>query len=927
MPTLYEKIEANAAARLELPVGRLPGQELARYRNFVKVETHRLKILHRGGGSGAEVCRARSVLIDSLLRHLLEGIRRNSPEVAAAGLPPYALVAIGGYGRAELNPLSDIDIMFLHGGDRTAANGVHAGLVALVNTVLYTLWDLNFKVGHSVRTPKDCVTEANKDMQSKTSLIEARLITGDAKLFEQFQEVVLTKCVAGYEDEYVVARLHDQAERRAKFGGSACMQEPNIKNGCGGLRDYQNLIWMTFFKYRTRSLAELEQKEMISGGERRQLERAYDFLLRVRNEMHYLTSSPSDVLARANQAAVAGNLGYHERSSQERIETFMRDLYNHTRNLYLITRNEEQRLALTPQATLMPKFRRLWRGPAERLRQQTVDGFKLLDGEIVPLSRSVFRDSPRRLIRVFLLAQKRGFKLHPDTAQLIRSHLHLVDNSFQRDPHVRETFLEILDQPGNVAPVLRAMHEVGFLGKFIPEFGRLTCLVQHEFYHRYATDEHILVCLEKLDQTWNSKTPPFASYAEIFTQIGRPHVLYLALLLHDAGKAARLGRHEEIGAQLALKVSRRLGLDGATTHTLCLLIEQHLTMIKISQRRDLDDPAVIRQFALQVQSEQHLNLLLLHSFADSMGTSDQLWNGFKDSVLWMLYRKTHDILSGGTEFKVAESRQRELLAEEIQRLKPPTFSDDEVHAHFENLPARYFQINDAKEVLRDIVQVHRFMRLQLSSQDENALAPIITWQNEPDRGYSVVTVCTWDRERLFSNITGCLTASGLNILSAEILTRADGIIIDTFWVVDARTGLLVNREERDKFESILSKVLIGTQVDLLAAIAKHKSTVTAYKPVEGDQIDAAVRFDHETSDACTIIDLQTADRVGLLYDVSHAIADLDLDITLAKITTEKGAAIDSFYVTDADAHKITDPERLKTIERKLRHALLHGRKA
>jgi [protein-PII] uridylyltransferase len=253
-------------------------------------------------------------------------------------------------------------------------------------------------------------------------------------------------------------------------------------------------------------------------------------------------------------------------------------------------------------------------------------------------------------MRVFLHAQQRGLKLHPDLAQLIRQNLRLVDNVFLRDAHVRETFLEILDQRGNVAPPLRLMHEVGLLGKFLPEFGRLTCLVQHEFYHQYTADEHTLVCLEKLDQVWEAKTPPYSEYAEIFRGVEQPFVLYLALLLHDSGKAFHTGHHALIGAQQALRVARRLGLDGAKTHTLSLVIENHLAMAQVSQRRDLDDESVIRNFARQIQTAENLAMLTLHTFADSMATSDQLWNGFKDTGLWRLYRKAQDLLSGARSF-------------------------------------------------------------------------------------------------------------------------------------------------------------------------------------------------------------------------------------------------------------------------------------
>ncbi len=918
MPTLLEKIETNAAGRLTLPKGRQPSEELARYKNFLKVETHRLKILHRAGGSGREVCQARSAILDVSLRYILEAVT-NLREPDSGKVPALALVAIGGYGRGELNPHSDIDIMFLHDGDLVTRGKVHPTLTAVTDGLLYTLWDIGLKVGHSVRSLDDCVKVANSDMQSKTSLIEARLITGSQALFDKFEKTVLSKCVSGHEDEYINARVQDQAARRAKFGNSAFMQEPNIKNGCGGLRDYQNLIWMAFFKYRTRSLSELQQKEMISASERKQLEAAYDFLLRVRNEVHYHVGRPVDVLGKSIQPSIAHNLGYRDRSASKRIEQFMGDFYTHTRNIDLITRTVERRLALLPSQSFLPSFRRMLQTQTQRMRQQIIDGFKVLDGEIHPLNQHVFRDRPKRLMRVFLYAQQRDLKLHPDLAQLIRNQLPLVNNSFLRDAHVRETFLEILDQRGSVAPVLRAMHEVGFLGKFLPEFGRLTCLVQHEFYHQYTTDEHTLVCIEKLDQVWTAKTPPSDAYAELFRTVERPFVLYLALLLHDSGKAARSGKHEEVGSRLALRVARRLGLDGATTHTLSLVIEHHLTMAQVSQRRDLEDPSVIRNFAHQIQTVENLTLLTLHTFADSMGTSDQLWNGFKDSLLWTLFSRTREMLIGGTEFSRVEEKQRELLADEVERLMPPSFSSDEVQAHFANLPSRYFQINTAQEILTDLTQVHRFMHYQLS-ENEQALSPVVSWHNEPDRGYTTVHVCTWDRAGLFSKITGSLTAAGLNILSAEIITRGDGIILDTFFVTDAKTGLLAKREERESFETVLNKILNGEEIDLTALIEKTKTAGIANN-FQGERITTVIDFDNETSETRTIVQVETEDSVGLLYAISRVLNDLELDIYVAKISTEKGAAIDSFYIAESDGSKITGPDRQKQIEKKLRSAI------
>ena len=918
VPNLLERIETNAEARLSIPPGTKPTEEIARYRNFLKVEAHRLRILHRGGGSGREVCRARAAILDLLLRYILEATRNASPELTEKNLPPIALVAIGGYGRGELNPHSDIDFMFLHSGEMVSGGKPKPEMRAIVDGLLYPLWDIGLKVGHSVRSIADCIHVANTDMQSKTSLIEARLITGNSALFKIFQKQLVDKCVTGYEDEYIDARVKDQAARHAKHGNSATMQEPNIKNGCGGLRDYQNLLWMAFFKYRTRTTEELQKRNLVSAAEGKQLEAAYDFLLRARNELHYHTGRAVDVLSKSVQPHVAHHLGYTDRSPSKRLEQFMGDFYNHSRNIYLITRTVEQRLALLPKSKLLPDIRRII--PFGKAKEQIVDGFRFIAGEIRAVGPRVFREKPERLMRVFLYAQQRGLKLQPDLAQAIRSELSLVNKEFLRDEHVRATFVEILSSRGNVAPVLRAMHEVGLLGKYIPEFGRLTCLVQHEFYHQYTADEHTLVCLEKLDQVWEAKALPFSNYEELFREVERPFVLYLALLLHDAGKAEHTGRHSEVGGQLALRVAKRLELDGATTHALRLLIENHLLMAATSQRRDLEDEAVIRQFAAQVQSPENLRMLTLHTFADSMGTSNQLWNGFKDMLLLTLYRKAFDVLVGGTTFQRAEKRERELLEEEIARTIPRTFGEDELHAHFQHLPPRYFQLHGAREIVADLALAHRFMHHQLT-EEERALEPVISWHNEPDRGYTRLKICTWDRLGLFSKIAGSLSAAGINILSSQSFTRSDGIALDSFFVTDAHGGILVTREERERFEEILLKVLTEETADLPALIAKQRTARPLYQSHEGERIPTRIHMDNESSATRTIIEVETEDRIGLLYTISQVFTELELDIAVAKILTEKGAAVDTFYVTDILGKKIEDPATLKLIERRLHESI------
>ncbi len=923
---LLKKIEANAAARLTLPPGRTPDDERVRFRAFLKVETHRLKLAHHHDKGGLAICRARAAILDHIIRAYWTAAVNALSAQARKEFPQIAVVALGGYGRSELNPHSDIDLMFLHEGQVAGHLKPLPVLEKIMNGVWLPLYDLGLKPGHSVRTIADCVAAANdktdpRSMETKTSFIEARLVVGDEKLFARFQKTVLAKCVAGYVEKYIAARLEDQASRRAKFGDSACMQEPNIKNGCGGLRDFQNLLWMAFFKYRTRSLTDLCQHDLATNKERELLETAYDFLLRVRTALHYHVNRPTDALTKNLQPAVAHALGYTERSPSRRIEKFMREVYRHSRNIDLITRTLEQRMALAPQTERRLSLRALLPKPRRVITLEPVDGLKFIDGEIHAASNRIFRDQPRRLMRVFLHAQQRGLRLHPDLAQLIRNQLSLVDREFLHDPHVAETFLSLLNQRGNVAPVLRAMHDVDLLGKYIPEFGKLTCLVQHEFYHQYTADEHTLVCLEKLDRVWEASEPLFQPYAPMFQSVERPYLLYLALLLHDTGKSEHDRKHASTGAKLATRVARRLRLDAPDIQTLCLVIESHLLMASISQRRDMDDPAEISQFAQQMKQVENLNLLTLHTFADSLATSDKLWNGFKDSLLRELHSRALPLLTGGTEFVRAEVKQREQLMQEVNRLLPEELGKEELHAHFDKLSPRYFQIHSAEEIQADLELVHHFFYVQVQVEDKSLLAPVFHWRNEPDRGYTQVKVSTWDRPGLFGKIAGSLSAVGLTIMSAQVFTRSDDIALDTFFVADANTGHLATAEQREKLERLLSKVLTDPDTDLHAHIARQNLARPLFQAYVGEHLPTQIQLDKDAADSRTVIAIETEDRVGLLFVIAQTLTELQLEISAARICTEKGAAIDNFYVQEIGGGKILSPEREKAIERRLRHAI------
>ncbi len=369
-----------------------------------------------------------------------------------------------------------------------------------------------------------------------------------------------------------------------------------------------------------------------------------------------------------------------------------------------------------------------------------------------------------------------------------------------------------------------------------------------------------------------------------------------------------------------MRAAKRLQLETSAARLLRVIIENHLLMASVSQRRDLDDPSVIRHFAEQLETTEALNLLTLLTFADSQGTSDKLWNGFKDSLLWQLHSRATALLSGGTEFVRAEEKHRELLLEEVRGLAPKSIAAEELDAHFAKLPARYFQIHTAKEILDDLELVHRFMR-QLILEDDRGLSPVTAWLDEPDRGYNVVKICTWDRAGRCSKIAGSLSAAGLNILGARIFTRADGIALDTFYVNDGRTGNLAGREQHDKFAALLERVLVGEDVDLSAFILRQITGRPVYEAYAGERMTTQINFDNEASETRTLIEIQTEDRLGLLYAISQTMSELALDIVRARSVTERGAAIDSFYVCELGGGKVVSAERQRLIEHGLRQAI------
>ena len=909
-----EKVLAHAECQLALAGKESATELLALYKRFLKIENHRLRLKHYAGGGGCEIARQRAQLLDIVLRHLFDAAVARSQTVKPK-LTGLSLVAIGGYGRGELNPFSDVDIMFLH---ETTLRDITPQLNEIIQLILYMLWDIGFKVGHSTRSIPGAIKQANIDMLSKTSLLESRFVAGDKKLFERFRTEFVRKCVRGYEKQYIADRVANQAERHAKHGGTVYLQEPNIKNGCGGLRDYQNLTWISFFKEGVMTSAELVERKLLTESERRKLDRAYDFLLRVRTELHYLNKRATDVLSMAFELQIADNFKYPQKSALRRSEAFMRDYYQHARTIYYMTEILSERLSLSEldEKKRLPLFPIPFLTP--RKKEEHLDGFIYTDHTLLPESREIFNQDPYRMMRVFRYAQERGLRFSPDLQQLIRRRLQLVDRTFQYSRAAREIFSAILSQKGQVGRILRMMHQVDFLGRYIPEFGELTCLAQHEFFHRYTADEHTLVCIEKLDTLLESQESRFQNYRELFHKLADPYVLYLALLLHDTGKASGAKHHAEASALYAQKVAARLQLSSEQRRALILLVDNHMTLSSTAQRRNLDDPATIHEFAAVVKDQANLDALMLLTLADGQGTGDEKWSDWKETLVWDLYRNTTQYLRDGEAFYAKRRIEREALSHEVAKQLPADFKD-EIEAHFEFMPDYYFQTNNVDEIVAHIRHFRAF--LEMRARDEKlALAPATKWIHRPEQAHSELWICSWDRKALLAKIAGSIAASHLNILSADIYTRGDGLVLDIFRVCDTNFHAVVDDEKAiASVENFLRIALEQEEYDFRPLLQKAKRKPGFHLSQEID-FPTRISIDSDVHPTYTVVDIQTPDRLGLLYFMLRALAKVEVNIVLSRIATEKGAAIDSFYVTDSSGQKIRSSEGIDSLQNALQRA-------
>jgi len=907
-------IPARAREMLSPPAGKAwSALDVQRaVRRFRKVEEARLRMLHRAGGGGVEVCEMRAALVDAALICLWDHVSREDRSFA-----PVSLVATGGYGREQMNPSSDVDILLLLPGNGAQ---VPVNVAASASRFLTGLWDSGFKVGDSAtRSVGETLKRANEDSQVKTALIEARLVAGEAAPFEVLRRRFDRECMMGKETAFLKTRQQDLLERHHKQGATPFVQEPNVKLGCGGLRDYQNLLWTTYAKLRTTNLRDLVKSGMLTPTSHRELSKAYDFLLRVRTELHYIEKREQDVLTLRLQGVVATNLGYRHKAMLGRIEAFMRDYYRHTRNILQRSNELMDRFHLDTVEQEQRGIVRRFLAQRRAGRPEKFDGFISKNERLYPEHDRIFKEDPPRLMRLFVHTQQRQLRLSPELFQLVQKSFPLVDQTFRYSKAARESFTAILSLKGDVARALRQMHRVGFLGRWMPEFGALDCLVQHEFFHRYTADEHTLRTIDRLDELAGEPHANLGFFQKLFHELQEPAILYLALLLHDTGRAANTRNHSDASADRASRVCRRLQIKGERRRLLMFLVDHHLTLYQTATSKNLDDPQVIGEFAKIVRNRTFLDALMVMSCADSRGTSEESWTSWKESLMRQLYSNVAGYLDDPSDFtRRITAPLLALRAEVLEQLDLGYAA--ETAAHFACMPRGYFNFRDAAAIARHLRLFREFFRKLVDGKADAGLLPTLEWIEHPDQGFSELVVVSWDRHLLLARIAGALAASNINILGADLFQRSDDLVLDIFRVCTANLTPVSNERTKARVRMLIEEAFQNTHFDFSEAIKANRAPLKGFESVAGE-VPQRIHLNTEISAEYTVLELQALDRIGLLYDVFMAIGQHGLSVCHARINTEKGVAIDAIYLQDAIGKKITDRGTLLALRRTVERAV------
>jgi [protein-PII] uridylyltransferase len=912
---LYNFLYETARTKLKSDSRAKRSVILDSYKAFLRQGNEKIKHFHQQGADGLEVVRAMSFMMDLIIKYLFAYAfdsfdRKNEAAVTSSCL---CVIALGGYGRNELSPLSDIDIMFLY---QSRLSDLNQGQKVLTETILYMLWDLGLKVGHSVRTIKEAISEAKNNIETKNALLETHFIVGSRQLYKGFKTAYKNYYTKEGSKNYIESRLAGQKERRKRYGNTIFLQEPNIKNGVGGLRDYQNILWMACVKMNITNINELRVKNYLSKSEHEELIKAYDFLLRVRNELHFQSERPTDLLDLEKQPAVAWGLGYKQQDIFERVEIFMKDYYSHAKKIFSSSTSLEQQIFLNSHKGSLKMKIPLFR----RKNRKSFDGFVLNKAELTFDHPKIFTDSPERLIRVFRHCQQLRVQLSIELTNLIHESLDLITTQIINSPSANKCFRSILQSAGDVYPTLSKMHELNVLDRFFPEFSKLSCLVQYEYYHRYTADIHTLDTINQLDNVFINNDKFAKKYNRQIHKTNQPTLLYLILFLHDIGKVKGIAGHAQLGAQIADPVLERMHIDPEQKKQILFIIKNHLEMTRVWQRFDINDPRTIQAFAEHIGDKDKLRYLYVHTYCDARGTSTDLWNEYKDMLHTQLFEKTLEQLGD------QEALKKQNLTKNV-RIKTAIFkklSDlprEEIETHFNLLPDHYLTRNNVEEIVLHLKMINQLLKQVVEGDSAEALKPVVHWQNDLNLSMTVVNIVTIDRAKLFYKLAGAFKLAGFNIISSQALSRKDNITIDTFYVYEPQKGIVPNKTTQQIFNKYLEDTLVHGKdlLDDIIAYTKqtNKPSLLRQPRKLHSLFSPSINFYNEPSLRQTIVEVKTQDRMGILYHLAKTISDHGFDIVFARITTEHGMAVDTFHIKNIEAIKTNETSRLLALRKNL----------
>ena len=886
------------AISLELLKDTRSGQDLKRLaRDYVTNGRTLLLERHRAGAGGLEIAAAWSTVMDHLICHLFTSVSAACSDRFVQANMRFALIAQGGYGRGELNPHSDVDLLFLYSWK------VSPFVEAATETLLHTLWDAGLQVGHAIRSVSDCARLAESDMRVRTSLLDARFLCGDFALYQEFEKNVAPRLVKKSIRRFIREKLEENRARHSQYGGSVYLLEPEVKEGEGGLRDIQTARWIAQAKLRAKDLDALALTGIVSPADIAHLKESQDFLLRVRNELHFSSGRHQDQLTFEQQEHVSSALGFQGEGSLRGVEVFMRTYYMHAAQISRLSALIIHRLTDCDR----PGF------GADYVFGRTLrEGIRLTKGHLTVTKADVIKNRPENLIRIFDDAQKYRCRLTHETRELLRQNLALIDDEFRRSAGANTPFFSILKWKDSVYETLAEMHRTGVLGAFIPEFGRLLCMVLHDAYHIYTVDQHSLHLIKEIERL---KAGEYAESLPLLTQLGREseniELLYLGMMFHDIGKGFG-GGHSEIGARMVRPIARRMRLNADDGALVEFLVRHHLLMTHTAFRRDLEDEKTIFDFARIMGSVNNLKMLYLLTFADVKAVGPEVWNPWKASLLGELYVKALNLLEEAEKGEFQRQDVRAVIRRVQTRVRRQLTKDhpeDKVEQFLESMPGRYF-LSTSED---DMPAHFELMQRILGNQAQVAVA------HSPERDCTSVVVCCQDRPGLFASITGVLTALNLNILNARIFTASDGRVLDVFRIShQGRSEIVMAEPKWAKFRLTLDGVLEG-KIDVADLVGSSKPPLFLHK--RAPKVATVINIDNEVSDDFTIIEIFTEDRIGVLFTITYNLHRLGLSIHVAKISTNVDQVADVFYVTDQDGGKVIDTGRLEAVREALHRNL------